>query len=109
MPIFDTTFRWLFPKRQAVHRELDRFHKMLDNVIAQKRQEIANGADQKDTYDENEKDLLSLLIQAEAKGEGVMSDQELKVSNILQYVYFGALNKVMMHLEQLGRLLFSWA
>lgn len=79
LPIFDTKLLWLFPKRQAVHKEMSRFLKMMDQIIVQKREAIASGRNQNDALEENEKDLLTLMIEAEAKGEGVMSNQDLKV------------------------------
>lgn len=74
-PSLDTRLLWLFPKRQVLHKELNRFLIMLDKVILAKKT-----TQQENEYlDENEKDLLSLLMESEAKGDGTMSDIELKV------------------------------
>lgn len=89
LPVFDTRLLCLSPKRQLVHKELARFLDMLDQVIIKKREVIANGTNRNVALEENEKDLLTLLIEAEAKGEGVMSNQELKVpiSALLLHLY----------------------
>jgi len=62
-----------------VHRELERFVAMLSQVIKKKRQDIASGVQNKHLK-ENEKDVLTLLIENEDKGEGALSDEELRVS-----------------------------
>lgn len=79
LPILDTKLLWLSPKRQAVHREVERFTAMIDQIIIKKREAIATGTNQNDALEENEKDLLTLMIEAQAKGEGIMSNKELKV------------------------------
>lgn len=75
MPILDTKLRWISPTRVAEHQALDKFGGMLEDVILQKRKAISNAKD----IEENEKDLLTLMIEAEAQGEGIMSNRELKV------------------------------
>ena len=84
-PIFDQALLWLFPKRMAVHKEMKRFNGMLSQVIENKRAQIASGV-QNDNSQENEKDVLTLLIESEQRGEGVLSDEELKVSNHLNTI-----------------------
>lgn len=78
-PSLDQSLLWLSPKRQAVHREMDRFVDMLSQVIKKKRQDIASGV-QNQHLPDNEKDVLTLLIENEDKGEGALSDEELRVS-----------------------------
>lgn len=72
----------LFPKRKEAHQEMDRFINMLQNVIENKRLELKYGNYQNEGLEENEKDLLSLMIEGENRGEGAMTDEELIV-NIL--------------------------
>jgi cytochrome P450 len=79
LPAFDTKYRWMFPKRQEAHQQLDRFTEMLEQIIVKKREAIENGTNQNESLEENEKDLLTLMIEAEANGEGIMSNKELKV------------------------------
>jgi cytochrome P450 len=83
-PKMDTKFLWMFPKRQELHREMDEFLEMLDGVIQNKKNALKEGA-HNDSLEENEKDLLSLMIESGEKGEGILSDVELKVINILVY------------------------
>lgn len=80
LPILDTRFLWLSSKRQAVHKELDRFNDMLEHIIHSKREAIEKRKNQNESLEENEKDLLTLMIEAEAKGEGIMSNKELRVA-----------------------------
>ncbi|KAG2200780.1 hypothetical protein INT46_002171 [Mucor plumbeus] len=82
-PIFDQSLLWLFPKRMAIHKEMDRFNNMLSQVIENKRAHIASGI-QNDNLQENEKDVLTLLIESEQRGEGALTDEELRSNlNIL--------------------------
>ncbi|KAF7729532.1 cytochrome P450-dit2 [Apophysomyces ossiformis] len=76
-PILDRKFLWLFPKRQKIHRDLTRFLEMLDDMIHRKRQTIEQGRTNS-SLNENEKDLLTLLIEGEQHGDGVLTDEELK-------------------------------
>jgi cytochrome P450 len=74
-PILDQKFLWMFPKRQEEVRTLNKFKDMLRGVIDHKRQvlkENGNGGD-----DDAEKDLLTLMIESENRGEGILSDDEL--------------------------------
>ena len=84
-PIFDQTLIRLFPKRMAVHKEMDHFNVMLSKVIENKRAQIASGV-QNDNLQENEKDVLTLLIESEQRGEGALTDEELRVSNHLNMI-----------------------
>lgn len=85
-PKLDSTYVWLFPKRALVHKELDRFLGMLDNVIQSKREMIKDENYQNDSLNENEKDLLTLLIESENRGEGIMSNEELRVGIIIIFI-----------------------
>lgn len=69
----------MFPKRQAIHRQLDKFLATIDHIIELKRQKIQDGDLTNDVLDESERDLLTLMIESESRGEGGMSDEELKV------------------------------
>ncbi|KAI8333281.1 cytochrome P450 [Choanephora cucurbitarum] len=74
-PILEQKFLWMFPKRKAIHDQLDLFLEMMDDIILNKRKEIQ--ADKK-YQNEAEKDLLTLMIEAEQRGEGVMTNKVLK-------------------------------
>jgi cytochrome P450 len=60
-PILDTTFLGLFPERQKKHESLDKLNKLFDQIIEHKKSELAKGAS---NADDNEKDLLTLMIEA---------------------------------------------
>ena len=63
----------------AIHKEMDHFNNMLSQVIENKRAHIASGI-QNDNLQENEKDVLTLLIESEQRGEGALTDEELRVT-----------------------------
>lgn len=77
-PFLDTKLLWLFPKRKALHKQMDEFLGMLDDIIKNKRETLKKGIQNK-ALDENERDLLSLMIETEEDGVS-MNDAELKVS-----------------------------
>ncbi|KAI8079517.1 cytochrome P450 [Gilbertella persicaria] len=85
-PVLDTSLLWLFPKRQAMHRELNRFLDMLNAMIVHKREQIENGDLQNKDLEENEKDLLTLMIESEKRGEGILSNQELQTNICLFFL-----------------------
>ncbi|KAI7883814.1 cytochrome P450 [Mucor mucedo] len=80
-PVFDKKYLWMFPKRVYIHQEMDRFRHMLQDVIDHKRLSLKDKNYQNDALEENERDLLTLLIESEIRGEGVMTDEEL-MSNL---------------------------
>ncbi|KAF7728619.1 cytochrome P450-dit2 [Apophysomyces ossiformis] len=81
-PKLDQSFLWLFPERQRLHRELTHFLAMLDNLILHKREALKNQKPNPN-LEENEKDLLTLMIESELNGEGAMSNEELMVCTYL--------------------------
>lgn len=62
-----------------MHKDLDYFIEMIEHVIQARRKEINLGDWHKKDLEENEKDMLSLMIESENRGEGILSDEELKV------------------------------
>ncbi|KAI8884558.1 cytochrome P-450 cyp509A1 [Backusella circina FSU 941] len=74
-PILESKFLWMFPKRQRVHDDLDQLTKMIEGIIDKKRLKIQNG--EENNLQENEKDLLSLMLESEFKGEGKLTTEEL--------------------------------
>lgn len=53
---------------------------MLDEVVEYKKLDIKNGVADS-ALDENERDLLTLMLESGEEGSGDMSDYELKVVN----------------------------
>ncbi|ORY94873.1 cytochrome P-450 cyp509A1 [Syncephalastrum racemosum] len=76
MPWVERNFLWLFPQRKRIHQDLTDFLDMLDKVIENKRLAIAEGKTNT-VIKENEKDLLTLMIESENE-TGVLSNEELK-------------------------------
>lgn len=77
MPWLERNFLWLLPERRKIHQDLDEFLEMLDEIIIHKRQVLADGST---AEKDNEKDLLTLMIESENKGEGALTNEELKVT-----------------------------
>ncbi|ORZ18901.1 cytochrome P450 [Absidia repens] len=85
-PSLDQRYRWLFPKRQAAHDNLETFHRMMSDIINERRiqlkqqqqrqQQQQQQQQQTDTH--SRKDLLTLMIESESYGNGrALSDEEL--------------------------------
>ncbi|CDS08804.1 hypothetical protein LRAMOSA10165 [Lichtheimia ramosa] len=81
----DMKYRFLFPGRMRMHREMDVFLGMMDQVIAHKRQILSK---QQSKVPESERDLLTLMIEAENSGEGTMTNEELR-SNLCLFFLAG--------------------
>ncbi|KAI9253390.1 cytochrome P450 [Phascolomyces articulosus] len=88
LPILDTKLVHWFPKRQEAHQSLTNFLNMLDKIIINKRETIQEKRDKQ--IEDNEKDLLSLMIESEMNEEdgAVMSNEELK-SNLCVFFLAG--------------------
>ncbi|KAI9304538.1 cytochrome P-450 cyp509A1 [Cunninghamella echinulata] len=74
-PILEKKFLWLFPKRQESFKKLDEWKAMLTSVIENKRRLLKDNIDQ--GVEEAEKDLLTLMIESEFRGEGILTKEEL--------------------------------
>ncbi|OBZ91245.1 hypothetical protein A0J61_00715 [Choanephora cucurbitarum] len=79
---------WLSAKRRYLHHQMDLFLEMIDQVILKKRTAIERGDSENNFLPEHEKDLLTLMIEGEMRGEGVMSDEELR-SNVCLFFLAG--------------------
>ncbi|CDH59519.1 cytochrome p450 [Lichtheimia corymbifera JMRC:FSU:9682] len=84
-PNLDMRYRFLFPSRKRLHREMDAFLDKMSQVITHKR-ELLNH--QKTTVPESERDILTLMIEAEKNGEGSMTNEELQ-NNLLVFFIAG--------------------
>ncbi|GAA5814312.1 hypothetical protein MFLAVUS_007806 [Mucor flavus] len=87
-PSLDQKLLWLFPKRRELHRKLDTFMGMLDEVVQNKRKLMKQGQNTNQDLEENERDLLTLMLESEEKGEGALSNEELK-SNLCVFFLAG--------------------
>lgn len=74
----DFLFKYLSPQRRRVMKATTRFNNMLESLTERRRKEILQG----DTVGvpEGEKDLLTLMIEADIRENTETSTQELRVS-----------------------------
>jgi cytochrome P450 len=83
-PAFDSTYVHLFKKRKQMHDNLTEFLKNIDSIIDQKRQTVYENI--KNSKQEEEKDLLTLMIESELREDGEkLSNEELRVIHIMFY------------------------
>ncbi|KAI8368533.1 cytochrome P450 [Blakeslea trispora] len=97
---FSNGFYFLFPfldqegsvllsaERKKVHQRLNQFLGMIDQMILNKRETVKKGNLDNDYLAENEKDLLTLMIEGEMRGEGAMSNADLR-SNVCIFFLAG--------------------
>lgn len=83
-PILETKLLWLFPKRQKSHQTLVKWQNMLTSMIEKKRQSLKENID--NGIEEAEKDLLTLMIESEFRGEGVLTNEELLGDIVIFFV-----------------------
>lgn len=78
LPMLDSTYLSWFKERQKVHKMLDEFIENIDGIIEEKRQLVKEK--KTDNFQEEEKDLLTLMIESDMKGEGKgLTNEELRV------------------------------
>ncbi|GAA5801590.1 hypothetical protein HPULCUR_007038 [Helicostylum pulchrum] len=87
-PTLDQELLWLFPKRKLLHQKLDTLMDMLDEVVQKKRELLKQGQVRNNDLEENERDLLTLMLESEEQEEGSISDKELK-ANLCVFFYAG--------------------
>ncbi|KAI8089192.1 cytochrome P450 [Halteromyces radiatus] len=86
-PIFDTKLLNWFPKRRRIHDNLTNFLNMLGTIIEQKRL-LLNQHNHDKVMDEEERDLLSLMIESEQGENATLSNEELR-SNLCIFFLAG--------------------
>ncbi|KAF7723460.1 hypothetical protein EC973_002014 [Apophysomyces ossiformis] len=76
LPFLDQKMLWLFPKRKQVHKDIAQYAAMMVDLIDTKRLALK---EKKGTQTaDSEKSLLTLMLEAEMKGEGHLSTSEIK-------------------------------
>ncbi len=76
----DFLMRFISPERRRIDRATKKFTSMLDDLANKKRQDILAGVNS--DVPENEKDLLTLMIEADIRdNKGSISNKELRVSS----------------------------
>ncbi|CAO3614072.1 unnamed protein product [Mucor hiemalis] len=85
-PAFDTKYLGLFKKRQEVHDNLTKFLENIDHIIDEKRKIVHQ---KKNTTSDENKDLLTLMIESELNDSSEkMSNEELR-SNLCIFFLAG--------------------
>lgn len=73
----DFLMHYISPERRRINKATIKFTQMLDELADKKRKEILAGSNS--DIPENEKDLLTLMIEADIRDKGTISNQELRV------------------------------
>lgn len=74
----DFLMKYISPQRRRINRATTRFNNMLQGLADKRRQEIMNGETK--GVPEHEKDLLTLMIEADIRDGSETSTTELRVS-----------------------------
>lgn len=85
-PILDKYFLWALTNRRELHRKVDYMNGVFNSVINNKRQTLA---DVKDSKDEAEKDLLTMMLEANAETSDTgrqLSNSELRDNLALFFI-----------------------
>lgn len=83
-PFIERHLGFLFKKSGRTKRLISEFYDMINEIVVHKRH-VLEHSNVNENLDENEKDLLTLMIEAELQGEGALSNDELMVRNIFTY------------------------
>lgn len=78
-PFLDWLLNYISPSHWGkLNGAIDKLNGLLMDMAKQKREQLQASLDS--STPENEKDLLTLMLEAELRGEGSASDEELRVS-----------------------------
>jgi cytochrome P450 len=95
LPILDTRFRFLFPRRMEKHAKLTVLNDLFNTVIKNKRENLKKLEAE---VEDSEKDLLTLLIES-GRGENdehePLTDEELRSELVL--FFFAGYSHVYLH------------
>ncbi|CEG64798.1 hypothetical protein RMATCC62417_01710 [Rhizopus microsporus] len=72
----DFLLRYVYPKRIRGAKAVNNLNKLFDKLVKEKRLEVQNGVHVNKPQDE--KDLLTLMLEAEQKGEAMTTDMEMR-------------------------------
>ncbi|KAJ8655903.1 hypothetical protein O0I10_008343 [Lichtheimia ornata] len=87
-PGLDTWLLPFNPSRKQKHAEADKLLGMIDQIILEKRKTLQNKSSTTSEKKDGEKDLLTMMIEAENSGEGVLTNEELR-SNVVVFFIAG--------------------
>ncbi|KAI9493100.1 cytochrome P450 [Zychaea mexicana] len=80
-PSIERHFWSWIPERRKAHQEVSKFLNMMSKMVQEKREALGKTSTDQPSIRENEKDLLTLMIEAEREGQGRLTDEEL-LSNL---------------------------
>ncbi|CAO3650329.1 unnamed protein product [Cunninghamella blakesleeana] len=84
----DTTYLRYFPKRQKIHDNLTAFLSLMDSMIDKKRKELNDKSNEDLPKDQNERDILTLMLESEKDEDVALSNEELR-NNLLIFFLAG--------------------
>lgn len=76
-PFLERHFLWLLPNRRRQHQDLTELLGLMQSMVEKKKADFAEGA--KSNVKDNEKDLLTLMIEQSEDEGGILSNDELMV------------------------------
>ncbi|ORY97909.1 cytochrome P-450 cyp509A1, partial [Syncephalastrum racemosum] len=85
-PFLERYFLWLLPKRHKQHQDLTELLDLMRSMVEKKQAAFAEGA--KSNIKDNEKDLLTLMIEQSEDEGGILSNEEL-MSNLCVFLLAG--------------------
>ncbi|CEI87539.1 hypothetical protein RMCBS344292_01950 [Rhizopus microsporus] len=66
----------ILPEKRRAHAALAKLNAKFDEIVRQRRAELESGA--LDNVPENEKDLITLMLEAEKRGEAIVTEEQLR-------------------------------
>ncbi|KAL4211439.1 cytochrome P450 [Rhizopus microsporus] len=81
-PLEFMLIKWSFllylviPEKRRAHAALAKLNAKFDEIVRQRRAELESGA--LDNVPENEKDLITLMLEAEKRGEAIVTEEQLR-------------------------------
>ncbi|CAO3675910.1 unnamed protein product [Rhizopus microsporus] len=66
----------VIPEKRRAHAALAKLNAKFDEIVRQRRAELESGA--LDNVPENEKDLITLMLEAEKRGEAIVTEEQLR-------------------------------
>ncbi|KAI8070933.1 cytochrome P-450 cyp509A1 [Gongronella butleri] len=86
VPALDKHFRWLLPERREAFKRMKAFLNMLGEIIDHKRAILKEEKAAPSSHEEHDRDLLTLMLESEMRGEGVLTKQELLNDLVIFFV-----------------------
>jgi cytochrome P450 len=109
--VFDDQLKWMCPSRIEAHHQLVILLERIDSMITEKRASITEKINSPDyaSMPDAEKDLLTLILEAELQGEGKLSDLELTVSLNTSRITIMAYHSVPLFAEKHRGIFLCWS